>query len=82
MPRWVTPAAYRAANAEVAKARQAAGLTQRDVAANLKVPPSVVAKIETGDRRLDALEVAILAEMFGLEPRELLHRMVTAANLL
>lgn len=36
--------------------RDRAGLSQRDLAARLNVAPSWVAKVETGERRLDVVE--------------------------
>ena len=37
-------------------ARRGAGISQRDLAARLRVSPSWVAKVETGERRLDLIE--------------------------
>ena len=50
-----------------------AGLSQRDLAARLKVPHSWVAKVESGERRIDVVELywyatacdADLPSMFG-----------------
>lgn len=36
--------------------RQRASLSQRDLAAKLRVSPSWVAKVETGERRIDLIE--------------------------
>lgn len=41
---------------ELRAARVAASLSQRELAAALRVPPSVVAKIESGERRTDVVE--------------------------
>lgn len=38
--------------------REAAKLSQRDVAGRLKRPPSYIAKIETLEKRLDIVELA------------------------
>ena len=46
-------------------ARASAGLTQRDVAARLNRPPSFIAKVESGERRLDVLELDDLAAIYG-----------------
>lgn len=51
--------------ARVASARAAAGLTQQDVADRLAIHRSAVARIEHGQRQLDALELAQLAEALG-----------------
>jgi transcriptional regulator with XRE-family HTH domain len=49
---------YRALRAELRAAREAAGLSQRDLAAKLSVPHSWVAKVEAGERRIDVVEMA------------------------
>jgi len=41
---------------ELRAAREAAGLSQRSLAARLKVPHSWVAKVEMGERRIDLVE--------------------------
>jgi transcriptional regulator with XRE-family HTH domain len=48
--------AYRVLLKELRTARAAAGLTQRDLGARLKVPHSWVAKVESGERRIDLVE--------------------------
>lgn len=47
-------------------------MTQRDVAAALGKPPSFVAKIEVGERRLDVLEFIAICRAAGVNPAELL----------
>jgi len=46
-------------------AREAAGLSQRDVARRLKKPQSFVQKCEVGERRIDPVELAIFAKIYG-----------------
>jgi transcriptional regulator with XRE-family HTH domain len=48
---------YRLLLSELRSARRSAGLSQRDVAGRLKVPPSWVAKVEGGERRIDLVEL-------------------------
>ena len=48
--------------------REAAGLTQRALAAKLKRVHSYVFKVETGERRIDPLEFAEWCEACGVEP--------------
>jgi transcriptional regulator with XRE-family HTH domain len=52
---------YRALQAELRTIREAAGLSQRELAARLKVAPSWVAKVEAGERRIDIVELCRLA---------------------
>ena len=47
------------------RARKEAGLTQTDVARVLKRPQPFISKIESGERRLDAVELAHLARLYG-----------------
>jgi transcriptional regulator with XRE-family HTH domain len=47
---------YAALRAHLHKIRTDAGLSQRDLAARLKVPHSWVAKVENGERRIDLVE--------------------------
>nr|WP_281723003.1 helix-turn-helix transcriptional regulator [Nitrosomonas nitrosa] len=49
-------------------ARRDAGLTQRDLAARLKQPPSYIGKLESRQRRLDVIELVDIAEALGLKP--------------
>lgn len=47
---------YRRLRETLRAIRAAAGLSQRDLAALLDVPHSWVAKVETGERRIDLIE--------------------------
>lgn len=49
----------------IGEARREAGLTQRAVAEAVRLSPSVVSKIERGERRLDPLELARFARLYG-----------------
>ena len=49
--------------------REKAGLTQRDLAERLKWPRSKVAKIETGEQRIDAIECIIWAKGCEVRPQ-------------
>jgi transcriptional regulator with XRE-family HTH domain len=50
----------------LAAARRAAGLSQTEASLKLSVPQSRVAKLETGDRRLQYLEAFAYAELYGV----------------
>ncbi|MEN3164103.1 helix-turn-helix transcriptional regulator [Tistrella mobilis] len=52
--------------------RKAHGLTQIQVAERLGKPPSYVAKVELGERRLDVLEYLDLAKAIGFDPYALM----------
>lgn len=53
-------------------AREAAGLTQTEVAARLKRPQSFVAKYEGGERRLDVVEFVQLCAALGIDAHRIL----------
>lgn len=46
--------------------RVAKNLTQADVAASLGLPQSYVSKYESGERRLDFVETALVCEALGM----------------
>lgn len=74
MRRWVSSQSYRVAISTVVHARKQAGLTQRDLADRLGKPPSFVAKIETGERRLDIVEFIAIARALGVRPADLIEQ--------
>jgi len=57
---------YERLTAALRKARENAGLTQGDVAARLEVYASFVSKCESGERRLDVVELAALCKIYGV----------------
>ncbi len=57
--------AYRRFLKKLKAARKEAGLTQLEVAAKLARPQSFVAKCESGERRIDVVELVLFAEIYG-----------------
>ena len=55
--------------------RHEAGLTQVQVAARLGVPQSFVSKYESGERRLDVVELGHVAGALGVPLRDVLDRL-------
>ena len=53
-------------------ARKNAGLGQEDLADRLKCHQSLVARIESGERRIDVVELVVLARAIGFDPFEVL----------
>ena len=47
------------------QARMAAGLTQSQASAKLSRPQSYIAKVESGEKKVDAIELKRLAEAYG-----------------
>jgi transcriptional regulator with XRE-family HTH domain len=55
--------------------RREAGLTQVQVAAALDVPQSFVSKYESGERRLDVIELGHVAQVLGVKVKDVLSRL-------
>lgn len=64
--------AYRRLRDLLTQAREAAGMTQAEVAERIGRPQSFVSKVETGERRLDVVEFVEFAEAIGADPLRLL----------
>lgn len=58
------------------EARKAAGLTQRDLGARLKQTHTILAKVESGERRLDVIEFIYVARALGVDPKVLFARLL------
>lgn len=74
------PDAYRRMLAKLRAAREAAGLTQADVAERLGVPQTFVSKVETGERRIDPFELMELAALYGKPHGDFLEDLPQAAG--
>jgi transcriptional regulator with XRE-family HTH domain len=67
---------YAALRLELRKIRKNARLSQRDLASRLKVPHSWVAKVETGERRIDLIEFCRFISACGMDPLVVSKRML------
>ena len=56
--------------------REASGLTQVDLAAKLGEYQSFVARLESGQRRVDVVEFLELAKILNFDPCEALRRLI------
>ena len=56
------------------KKREAAGMTQSQLAHKLGEYQSWVARLESGQRRVDVIEFEILAKILGFKPEEFFDR--------
>lgn len=65
MEKSIYSAEYQQLCALLRQLRRAAGLTQAEVAERLNVPQSFVSKYESGERRLDVIELRHVAEALG-----------------
>jgi ribosome-binding protein aMBF1 (putative translation factor) len=59
-------------------ARIKAGLGQENLADRLKCHQSLVARLESGERRIDVVELVVLARAIGFDPFEVLAIVETA----
>lgn len=73
---WVSSPSYQTAISLLVEARKAHGLTQRDLAARVEKPPSFIAKIEVGERRVDVIEFIALARAIGGIEADLLRTLI------
>jgi ribosome-binding protein aMBF1 (putative translation factor) len=62
-------------------ARIKAGLSQKELAAKLKRHQSFVARLESGERRIDVVEFTVLARVIGFEKDEVLSIVEAATEL-
>lgn len=60
--------------------RKKAGLTQTEVAKKLRRYQSFVANVETGQRKLDVVELLAFAEAIGFDPREAIKRLLATKS--
>lgn len=58
--------------------REAKGMTQTDLAEKLGQYQSFVARIESGQRRIDVIEYLDIAEAIGFDPKRVLSEVLTA----
>ncbi|WP_072389330.1 helix-turn-helix transcriptional regulator [Hyphomicrobium sp. CS1BSMeth3] len=72
MPSTLRSSRHRALMRRLIELRKSRGLTQTEVARRLSKPQSFVAKIETGERRLDVIEFIDIAHALDIEPVDLI----------
>lgn len=68
---------FKAIGRRLAVARADRGLTQRALAALLGKPHSYIDKLEVAERRLDILDLKLIASALDLAPNDLLDRLLT-----
>lgn len=77
---WVVSPDYKAVVGVLRAAREAKGLSQREVARRLGKPVSFVNKIELIERRIDILEFIVLCRALEVDPHDLLDGMTDAVT--
>ncbi len=76
MPRTLGDARHEALVAFIVRRRQEVGLTQSELAARMKVYQSFIARLESGQRRVDVIEFIQLGEVLDFDPAAVV-RMLT-----
>jgi transcriptional regulator with XRE-family HTH domain len=71
-------ARQRAIAAALRKAREAAGLSQRQLSERLQQPPNWIQRIESLERRVDVAEFIAIAKAVGADPAELFREVLAA----
>jgi len=66
MPHSAHAPAYREFLKRLRAARAKSGLKQEDVARRLRKPQSYVSKCESGERRVDVIELSAFAAIYGV----------------
>lgn len=57
------------------EARIACGITQQEVARAFGRPQSFIAKVESGERRLDVVEFVRLCRLLNIEPASIVNKL-------
>jgi transcriptional regulator with XRE-family HTH domain len=68
---------HEALRAFIVEKRKKAGLSHSEVAAKLGRYQSFIANIESGQRRIDVVELLDLANAIGFDPREAIKRLTS-----
>jgi ribosome-binding protein aMBF1 (putative translation factor) len=72
MPKTLWSEAQNTLALELAQARKDSGLSQVSLAKTLRCQQSLIARIESGERRIDLVEFVILCRAIGVEPSHVL----------
>ena len=78
---WIEAEHYRVVGACLAAARKWANVTQQELAARLGKPQSFVSEYERGQRRLDVVELLVIARALGADPLDLFAEITRSAGL-
>lgn len=68
---WVRPSDYKLVGSCLADARRRSGVTQDELARRLRKPQSFVSSYERGQRRVDIVELLLIADAIKIDARSL-----------
>ncbi|KPD11054.1 helix-turn-helix domain-containing protein [Phaeobacter sp. 11ANDIMAR09] len=82
MAKTIRSSGHEALREALIAARKEAGLTQADLAKRLKCHQSLIARLESGQRRIDVVEMVVLARAINVGASDLLAvaEMATDSN--
>lgn len=66
---------YRALLVRLVSARKKAGITQTELATKLGKHQSFVSKVESGERRIDVIELLEIAKVLGVPVKQLVRNL-------
>lgn len=72
MPKTLWSEAQDALVATLTQSRKEAGISQVALATKLRCQQSLIARIESGERRIDLVELVILCRAIGVDPSDVL----------
>jgi transcriptional regulator with XRE-family HTH domain len=81
MPRSIRSEGLLALGQAIVQIREAEGMSQRDFAAKIGYRQSFISKLELGLRRIDVVELVVLARAVGVPASELLAAVEKATPL-
>lgn len=76
MPKTLGDDRHDALIAFLVQKRREAGLTQVELAARMKVYQSFIARVESGERRVDVVEFMKLGEVLGFDPSAAIRKLM------
>ncbi|GAB7261922.1 MULTISPECIES: helix-turn-helix domain-containing protein [Pectobacteriaceae] len=68
---------YQLVTRTLREARISKGISQQKLADMLGRPQSFIAKVESGERKLDVVEFALLAHLLSVDPAPVLEKIIT-----
>ena len=77
---WIDPQQYQTVGACLAAARRRANLTQIEAAERLGRTQTFISEIERGLRRVDVLEIILIARALGANPLKLFAEIARSAD--
>jgi transcriptional regulator with XRE-family HTH domain len=79
-PMWIEQQRYKTVGKALASARERAGLTQVQLAKALRKPQSFVSSFESGQRRIDVLELIKVVNQIGADPKRVFAEILSHFN--